>query len=129
MLADKIKRRLIVDCLRSGADDVATQWERILLPKVLDVIMDVLDLMGSPGTRQMALSVLDFSDAFYLLPLCPEELKYYVVKYRSQWIAYNRVVQGSKNGPQLFGRLFGDGDQADAGDHWPGRHPTEHLHG
>ena len=33
ILADKVKRRLIVDCLRSGANDVAKQWERILLPQ------------------------------------------------------------------------------------------------
>ena len=44
--ADKIKYRLILGCLRSAANAWATKWERTLLPKVLDLVSDLLELLA-----------------------------------------------------------------------------------
>ena len=45
----KVKRRLILDCLRSAVNEHTIQWERGLLPYVLDVIADILELMMEMG--------------------------------------------------------------------------------
>ena len=48
--------------------------------------------------------VLDFVNAFFLLPLRREEYRYFVAAFRGSFFVWLRVAQGSKNGPQLFGR-------------------------
>ena len=51
------------------------------------------------------LFVLDFRDAFYMLPLLPEERKYFVAHFRGCFYMWERIAQGSLNGPGVFGRL------------------------
>ena len=51
------------------------------------------------------LLVLDFRDAFYMLPLLPEERKYFVAHFRGSFYLWERIAQGSLNGPGVFGRL------------------------
>ena len=47
---------------------------------------------------------IDFSDAFYNIPLLPSERCFYVVYFRGRWYCLLRVAMGSRNGPQLWGR-------------------------
>ena len=49
--------------------------------------------------------MLDFVDAFFRVPLSPDERQYFVIKYGDKFLRWNRIAQGSVNGPQLFGRL------------------------
>ena len=49
--------------------------------------------------------MLDFVDAFFRVPLNPGERHFYVVHYAVRSLQWNRVAQGSTNGPQAFGRL------------------------
>ena len=82
------------------------QLERILLPAVLDVVNDSLDMMATLLEYDaMEYMVLDYTDAFYKLPLHPEERKFYTAHFNGMFLNWNRIAQGSKNGPQLFGRL------------------------
>ena len=57
-----------------------------------------------PG-QEVSFMVLDFVDAFYRAPLHPDERHYYVVSYGGKFLRWNRIAQGSTNGPQLFGRF------------------------
>ena len=41
----KLKPRLILVCLQSGVNSMTRQLERILLPMVMDVVNDSLDMM------------------------------------------------------------------------------------
>ncbi|CAK0837579.1 unnamed protein product [Prorocentrum cordatum] len=66
----RIKRRLILDSQVSGVSAAASKLERVLLPKLLDVAVDVLDVIAA-NTAQAAQSrdagaeffALDFQDA------------------------------------------------------------------
>jgi hypothetical protein len=100
------KRRLLLDCKVSGANSHTTQWERIILPLVSDVIQDSLDLASRcEGAEDISYFVLDFKDAFWMLPLLKCEQKYFVAFHNGTFIVWLRVAQGSRNGPQLWGRI------------------------
>ena len=49
--------------------------------------------------------MLDFADAFYMLPLVDCEKRYYVAYYDGFFYCWDRIAQGSLNGPTAFGRL------------------------
>ena len=106
MTPSKVKRRLILDCLRSAVNDHAVQREGGLLPMVLDVIADLLEFMADLQDDELIIMmVLDFVNAFFLVPLKKEEYTYFVAAFRGSFYIWLRVAQGSKNGPQTFGRV------------------------
>lgn len=103
---DKIKRRLILDCKRSHVNAGSVQVERIILPIVTDAIEDALSLLHlADDGEDVEWMVLDFVDAFWLIPLLTVEQRFYVARYRGQYLVFLRVVQGSRNGPQVWGRI------------------------
>ena len=72
---------------------------------VLDVIADLLELVADlQGDELIIMMVLDFANAFFLVPLKKEDHKYFVAAFRGSFHTWLRVAQGSKNGPQTFGR-------------------------
>ena len=101
-----LKHRLILDCRVSGSNERATRNERIVLPRIWDAIRDGLELMlyGEPG-HTLDFMVLDFRDAFYMLPLAHAEQRYFSAFYKGRFYVWQRVAQGSLNGPNTFGRL------------------------
>jgi len=103
MRAGKLKKRIILDSASSGVSDYATKPERLILPRLLDVAMDVLVLMSDGD--EVELTVLDFADAFWLLPLAPEERRWFVSKFRGKYYVFMRAAQGSRNAPLAWGRL------------------------
>ena len=79
------KYRLILDCSASGTNSNTRQWEIILLPRVTDVVDDVLAQMaGASSDMEVSLFVLDFSDAFFRVPTAPSERKYFVAKIQGK---------------------------------------------
>ena len=89
-------------------NDATIQWERGLLPRVLDVVADLLELMmelGDDDTETIVMAVLDFIDAFFRVPLKEQEFKYFVAAFRGSFYIWLRAAQGSKNGPHIFGRV------------------------
>ena len=102
----QLKHRLILDCRVSGTNSATTKWERIVLPTVGDVIADVMHLKQRSGKDQPVwFYVCDFTDAFYKVPLDPEEQRFFAFQYKGKVFVYNRVAQGSLDGPSLYGRL------------------------
>ena len=71
------KARLILDTKESGIKLATGQWHRIVLPRLFDAILQLLALLAMlpGGASKDALSaaveafVLDFSDAYYQIPL------------------------------------------------------------
>ena len=53
--------------------------------------------------------VLDFSEAFWQIPIHPLERRFFCASTKidgqRKYIAFNRVAQGSANGPNLWGRV------------------------
>eukprot|EP00971_Amphidinium_carterae_P352447 6492599-Amphidinium_carterae.1 len=107
----KTKRRLILDCRRSGVNTHARQSSRILLPMPRDVAHDVLHLLQFVQSRESVEAlVIDLKDAFFQVPLAPEEWKYATASFKRVsgehiYLAYTRPPQGGRNSPQVWGRI------------------------
>ena len=69
----EMKYRLVVDCRRSGINGLSHVRERVILPKITDVVSSIHNLMnrGTPGGEEQELELFsaDFKDAFHMLPL------------------------------------------------------------
>ena len=99
----KTKKRLILDGTSSGVSKKATKGQRIILPKLLDVVYDILNLMATG--KDVELFICDFADAFWLLPLSPDERMYFVAELRKHFFVFLRCAQGSRNAPLGWGRV------------------------
>ena len=102
----QLKHIHILDCRFSGTNSATTKWERIVLPSVGDVISDVMHLKKRTGKEgPVWFYVCDFTYAFYKVPLDPLEQRFFAFQYKGGVYVYNRVAQGSLDGPSLYGRL------------------------
>ena len=97
---EKLKVRLIHDLKRSGANQLVQTTERIILPRITDVVNDALeigeDLQPEEDVEAM---VLDFADAFKQLTVAPQERKYICGRTSEGSFVYKTVAFGIKSGP------------------------------
>ena len=49
--------------------------------------------------------VCDVTDALYKIPLLEADHKYFLLSFKGEYYIWQRLAQGSLNGPALFGRL------------------------
>ena len=60
-------------------------------------------------TEKVTVFVLDFSDAFWQIPINMGERRFFcattVLKGRRRYLAFTRAEQGSSNAPTLWGRV------------------------
>jgi len=103
MRAGKLKTRLILNSKESGVSEQASKRERVILPRLLDVVFDILALLS--GGKSVELLVLDFADAFWLLPMAPQERRFFTSQHRGNFYVFLRNAQGSRNAPLGWGRL------------------------
>eukprot|EP00971_Amphidinium_carterae_P331013 6464345-Amphidinium_carterae.1 len=100
------KHRIIFDLKASGVTAASSNMERVLLPRVLDVIHEImLHAQKLPETHCMKLLVVDFTDAFWQIPIARQEQRHFVTKLGSSYYVLLRAAQGSRAGPLLWGRL------------------------
>ena len=103
------KHRLILDCKRAGLTRSSRRSERSLLPKVTDAISDVMELSAAPtddvSLYTMLLGVLDFSDAFRLIPLHKDEMRFFTTRLQNKYYAFLRTAQGSRGAPLTWSRF------------------------
>lgn len=105
---EKTKRRLILDCRRSGISDGSCLRERIVLPRLTDVVNDVIDLFGildKSTDDEIEIFIIDFTDAFWHIPLKHSERRYYTCKYGTKFLVFFMLAQGSVNAPLAWCRL------------------------
>ena len=68
------KARLVLDQRRSGYSRLVQVRERVVLPRLADLTLDVQELAAhEEPDMQVYLGVCDFQDAFYSLGLHPSE--------------------------------------------------------
>ena len=103
---------MILDTKESGVKLVTSQTQRVILPRLFDAILQLLFLMTcmTYGMAEgLAAFVLDFSDAFWQIPILQEEQKFFcasgLIGGKRKWIAFLRAAQGSSAAPTLWGRL------------------------
>ena len=79
-----------------------------MFPRALDLVWDLLDLMkyaqdhGIEG--EPAHLVLDFSDAFFQIPLAFDDRKIAAVRHRGRLIWFQRAPQGPRGSPLPWAR-------------------------
>ena len=65
--------------------------------------MDFTRTRGGDCTQEFF--VLDFTDAFWQLPLEPTERRFFAAKYRGEYFVFLRLAQGSRGAPLAWARL------------------------
>ena len=89
VVGDKVKKRVIVDSHRSGVSDSTTTPERSVLPRVLDAVDDFM-VQRRSATRDASTDfvVLDFTSAFFIIPLAWEERRFFVIRLRGKFFVF-----------------------------------------
>jgi hypothetical protein len=102
------KYRIIWDLLRSGVNSRVHQGERIILPRVLDVAQDVLDLikLSRPG-EEIYFFGTDVSDAFHQILLRQNEWRFTVAEFAGKYYVFTVLVIGSASAPTVWGSMAG----------------------
>ena len=90
----KVRRRTILDLKRSGMTRRTAKTHRVVLPRVSDLITDILKLLcDCPNGEGVEVFNLDFADAFWQIPLRPEERRFFVGRALGKFFAYLRATQ------------------------------------
>jgi len=116
------KTRIIIDMLRSKVNSFVKLSERIVLPRLMDVVTDIIDL-ATAAAKETDINVvvdqmvLDFADAFHTIGVHPKEVPYQVFKLpgKQGFGCYQTVVFGGGGAPLTWGRaaaLLGRSGQA-----------------
>ena len=93
------KVRLVHDLRRSGVNAKVKLCERLVLPRIGDVLEDLLDLLAPHPGADIELTVADFKDAFKQLKVGPAERKYLCGKGRRGSFCYRTFLFGVGSGP------------------------------
>ena len=100
------KVRLVVDLRRSHVNALVIAPERIVLPRLRDVLKDGVDLVrGCLVHEQVEAMVSDFADAFHSLPVHPDEEKYCLARIEGdKFLVFKTVMFGGVSSPLTWGR-------------------------
>ena len=100
------KHRLIWDLLQSMVNAASTQSERIILPRLIDLINDILDLlMEKECDEEVWLFIIDIKSAFHLLPLKDSEKQFFCTSVDNKFQLYHVMLFGPKAAPTIWGRF------------------------
>ena len=98
-----LKVRIIVDAKQSATTSVARRTHKSNLPTASTAAKGFLGLMHhpeyKPGVCDIELLIADVSDAFWLILLRRCEQRYFVIKYRGEYLVFVRTAQGSRGAP------------------------------
>ena len=100
------KLRLIIDMRRSHVNAHARVHERIVLPRITDMINDALALQSlTESDEELDMTVLDWADAFHSMGVAPAEFPHQIVKgFEGTYIGYETVLFGGAGSPGVWGR-------------------------
>ena len=74
------KARMILDTKESGVGALSGKHQRVILPRLLDAVLRLLYLMSIAvldPAKSITAFVLDFTQAFWQIPIAPEERKFF----------------------------------------------------
>ena len=118
------KVRLIHDLRRNGTNGLIRIRERLVLPRLRDVIDEAVEVMhGRAVQDELEFLVLDFKDAFKMLAVHADERRFLAGRAMGGFFCYKSVLFGVGSGPLVWGRvaawlcratqaLFGDREAA-----------------
>ena len=100
-----LKVRLIHDLRRSGVNSKGRVQERLVLPRIGDALIDILELLEAFPGLEIEMETADFKDAFKQMRAGELERKYLCGKALGGWFFYKTVLFGLGSGPLLWGRI------------------------
>jgi hypothetical protein len=101
-----VKHRLIWDLRRSAVNLHCTVQERTVLPRVIDLVNDVVDLLlECKSGETVVMMILDVANAFHLIPVHPDEAKFLTTSFDGKVQEYSCMVFGPKPAPTVWGRF------------------------
>ncbi len=101
------KTRIILDAKQSLVTSATERRYASELPRITDAVHDLLSLMTQLGPGESVVQfVADVVDAFWLIPLHPEERKYFCAKFRNKFMIFRRTAQGSRTAPLTFAAVM-----------------------
>ncbi|KAF4698534.1 hypothetical protein FOZ63_032993, partial [Perkinsus olseni] len=109
---DPVKYRIIADARANSLNRCVTCDEHILLPRVQDVVSDVLDLcdrgssVDEKGCLSMELFSIDVEAAFRLIPVRREDLKFQVVFFADSYWVFDTLMFGVASSPVIWCRTM-----------------------
>ena len=103
----KKKSRIIWDMRESKVNERCDPAERIILPRLLDVVTETIDLQAK-GEKPI-FAAIDIQDAFHNVP-SGKDKKYTAARCemedgQDKFIVYDVLVFGSKSSPTIWGRF------------------------
>ena len=91
------KDRVILDAKQSRVSKVAGLPKRVELPRMVDIIFEALELMADlTGDEALEAFILDFSNAYWTMPLHRREWRYFCAKWKGFYFWWKRTAQGSR---------------------------------
>ena len=100
-----VKHRLVWDLRRSGVNAITLQGERVVLPRILDLVNSIAELAGALGPGEtISLLGTDIADAFHQVPLDQREWKYTAAALGGFVYIFRVLVFGSVSAPTVWGR-------------------------
>ena len=120
---NKTKKRIILDLKESLISALSGRTNRVVLPRLTDhilALLEELDIIYDEDSAEVddlpdliedddddddddsfdvEQFILDFCEAFWQVPLRPDERRYFVGKIKNIVLSYRRAAQGSRNGP------------------------------
>eukprot|EP00971_Amphidinium_carterae_P349784 6491222-Amphidinium_carterae.1 len=101
------KLRTIFDAKASGLSAATANPEKVMLPRIVDVVTDAMHMLRRLETTSVPqMLVLDFTQAFWQIPIAPSERRHFCTRVGSSYFAYLRVAQGSRAGPLIWARVI-----------------------
>ena len=101
---------MILDTKASNVKHCSAKFQRVLLPRILDAILKAMHLLDCcESGEEVDFFVLDYTDAYWQVPLDPAEREYFCcqisVEGKTKYIVFLRMVQGCRSAPLCWARL------------------------
>ena len=105
-ISGNIKARLVTDLRRPGGNGRLKIRERVVLPRVLDLVYSILRLVEYWGDITLVeLAAIDFSDAFHTIFLRMASAPLCVFEPNGKYYIHQRLPVGLASAPLVWGRL------------------------
>ena len=89
------KHRVVWDLRRSQVNASVRQGERVVLPRLLDVVNDICHLARASPDSTISMLGTHIADAFHQVPLDPSEWRFTVASFQGRFYVFRVLVFGS----------------------------------
>ena len=99
------EHRIIWDLLRSRVNEAIRQGERTILPRLLDIIRDALELAQFLGLGEdLGFYGIDIAGAFHNIPIHTGEKRFVCAMFEGVDYVFDVTIFGSRSSPTVWGR-------------------------